>query len=377
MKVLQVSPFFDPHAGGVEAHVRAITEGLVRRGHELTVLTARFDPGLPSDETRDGYRIVRSRSLGVLFDTPLDFGTRTAIQSIEADVVHLHYPPPLTSYFAVRGLKGKTTPLCLTYHCDLYRPGPSGRFLTALYESLFLPGTLARAQRVIVHTRSYGETSAPLRGLPLEIIPSTVDLERFRPDISGDRIRERLAITGRRVLVFTGRLVPHKGVDLLLRALPGLPRDVVLVVVGRGPQLESLVALARRLDLEGRVRFCPEVSDEELPEFLRAADLFVFPSLNRLEGFGLAVAEAMASGLPVLTADMPGVREVIDPGVEGLLIEPHLASDLTAKILSLLDDAPRRHAMGLAARRRAEERYAAPKVVDALVRLYERLSEAG
>jgi glycosyltransferase involved in cell wall biosynthesis len=377
VRILQVSPFFDPHAGGVEAYVRRLTEELARRGHEVTVLTSRYEKALPVEEHRNGYRIVRSRTLGVLFDTPIDTGTRRLVRTIPADVAHIHYPPPLTSYFATRGLAGRSVPICLTYHCDLYRPGPVGRLLTALYEGLFLPPTLDRAKRIVAHTRTYADTSTPLRGRSVDVIPSAVDLDRFRPDVDGAAVRARLGLGGKRVILFTGRLVPHKGVDQILRALALLPDDVALVVVGRGPRLDALVGLARRLGLEGRVRFCPSVGDAELPAYFRAADLFVFPSRNRLEGFGLAVAEAMASGLPVVVADMPGVREVIEPGVEGLLADPLLLSDLAEKVRDLLDDPGRRASMGAAARRRAEARYGVGTVVDALVSLYGSLIEAG
>ncbi len=377
MRIVQVSPFYLPHAGGVEAHVRRLTEELVRRGHDLTVLTSRYDPALPAEESRDGYRILRSRTRGVVLDTPINTGTRKAIRGLPADIVHLHYPPPLTAYFATRGLRGRSTPVCLTYHCDLFRPGPAGRLLTAIYESLLLPGTLDRAQALIAHTESYVATSGPLRGRRVEIIPSAVDLQRFRPDIPGGAVRASLGLEGSRVLLFAGRLVPHKGVDTIVRALLRLPPDVALVVVGRGPGLDPLTALARRLGVAPRVRFCPNVSDEELPSYLRAADLFVFPSQNRLEGFGLAVAEAMACGLPVIVADMPGVRELITPGVEGLLTEPLLSSDLADRVDELLGDPARRLRMGGAGRRRAESRYGAATVVDALLRVYGSLSGAG
>lgn len=372
-----MTPFFDPHAGGVESYVREITNELARRGHELTVVTSRYDPRLPAEERRDGYRVLRTRTLGVVYNTPLDVGTTRTLRGLDADVVHVHYPPPFTSYFAARALRRRAVPLVMTYHCDLYLPGLLGRVLTGLYERLLLPATLRRVDQVIVHTRSYGVTSAPLRGRRLTIIPSTVDVHRFRPDLDGGPIRRRLGLEGKRVIEFTGRLVPHKGVDLVLRTLPGLPSDVALVVVGRGPRLEGLRALARRLGVEERVRFCPDVPDDALPSYLRVADLFVFPSQNRLEGFGLVVAEAMASGLPVVIADMPGVREVIEPGREGLLVEPLLGSDLAARLRELLDDPARRRAMGDAARRRAEERYSLETVVGSLIRTYEARSAAG
>jgi len=377
MRILQVTPYYHPHAGGVESHVRAIATEFARRGHEVTVLTSTPRKGLPAEEWIDGVRVVRAPTRAVLFNTPIDSGVRRLVREISADVVHLHYPPPLTAYYATRGLRGLSTPVCLTYHCDLYLAGPLGRFGTGLYERLFLPSTLRRADRIIVHTQSYGLTSRALRGRPLVIIPSSVDLTRFRPGPPNEALRRSLRLDNRRVLAFTGRLVPHKGIDSLLRALPLLPDDVTLLVIGRGPRLESLKASARRLRVENRVRFCAQVEDAELADHLRLAELFVFPSQNRLEGFGLAVAEAMAVGLPVLIADMPGVREVIEPGKEGILVEPMIPADFAEKIRTVLGDPERMRAMGSAARRRAEARYGVATVADQLIDLYRSLTEAG
>jgi glycosyltransferase involved in cell wall biosynthesis len=377
VRIVQVSPFFFPHAGGVESHVRSLAGEFARQGHDVTVVTSRHDPSLPVEEWFEGYRILRAKTWTVLYNTPIAPATRRLLSSVTGDVFHLHFPPPLTSYYAVRGLQRSRVPRCLTYHCDLYLGGVIGSLLTGLYSALFLPPTLGRVERVIAHTRSYADTSRALRGRPLAIIPSGVDTRRFRPDLDGSAIRERLGLLGRRVLVFTGRLVPHKGVDVILRALRELPDDVALILVGHGPRLTELLSLARRLGVGSRVRFCTEVSDEELPLYLRAADLFVFPSQNRLEGFGLVVAEAMASGLPVIIADMPGVREVIEPGREGLLVEPLIAHDLVARIRELLDDPVRRAAMGAAARKRAVERYSLEIVAQQLLTVYEGLRATG
>jgi glycosyltransferase involved in cell wall biosynthesis len=376
VRIVQVSPFFYPHAGGVESHVRGIAREFAREGHDVTVVTARYRRQLPASESFEGYRVLRSRSLGMVFGTPLDLAIGRTLRSLDADVVHLHYPPPLSSYFATRGLERRPVPVCLTYHCDLFLPGLGGRFLTQLYQRVFLPRTLRRVDRIVVHTQSYGSTSAMLQGRDLAVIPSAVDLDRFRPGLNAAGLRADLRLEGKRVIAFTGRLVPHKGVDVILEALPLLPKDVVLLVVGAGPRLPSLIGHSRRLSLVDRVRFCPSVSDDDLPRYLALADLFVFPSQNRLEGFGLVVAEAMAAGLPVVIADMPGVREVIEPGKEGLLAEPLLATDLAAKVKTLLEDPDLAHRMGAAGRRRAEERYGPATVVRQLLSLYEDLRAA-
>jgi glycosyltransferase involved in cell wall biosynthesis len=377
VRIVQVSPFFAPHTGGVESYVRNLAREFAREGHDVTVVTSRYERRLPLEERFEGYRILRARSLFVAANTPFDWGTAGVLRRVDADVVHLHYPPPLTSYFATRGLVHRRVPVCLTYHCDLDLPGWFGRRLAGAYQRFFLPPTLRGVDRVVVHTRSYGVTSAMLRGRDLAVIPSVVDLDRFRPGLDADPVRRALRLEGKRVLAFTGRLVPHKGVNVILEALASLPSDVVLLVIGAGPRLPNLVGLARRLDVEDRVRFCPAVSDADLPFYLALADVFVFPSQNRLEGFGLAVAEAMAIGLPVVVADLPGVREVIEPGVEGLLVEPLIATDVAAKVRALLDDPALARRMGEAARRRAEARYGLPTVAGQLLSLYEALRAAG
>ncbi|HZY70099.1 MAG TPA: glycosyltransferase family 4 protein [Thermoplasmata archaeon] len=379
MRIVQVAPFFHPHAGGVESHVRAISAELVRQGHDVTVVTSAHDRRLPLRDELDGVHVVRFPTSAVVYNTPIAAGVGRLVREVAsgADVAHLHFPPPVTAYSASRALRRSGVPTCLTYHCDLYLPGVLGRILTGIYGRVFLPPTLDRVGRVIVHTRSYGATSAPLRGRDLAIIPSSVDVQRFRPDLDAGPLRAKLGLDGHRVIAFAGRLVPHKGVDGVLRILPELPNDVDFVVIGRGPRLPVLRGLARRLGVEDRVRFLTEVTDDELPTHLRMADLFVFPSQNRLEGFGLVVAEALATGLPVVIADMPGVREVIEPGREGLLVEPMIAGDLGARVRELLDDPERRRRMSTAARRRAEERYALPKVARELTDVYSTLRAAG
>lgn len=373
MRIVEVCPFFYPHAGGVESHVRTISRALAARGHDVTVVTSRYQRTLPREESFEGYRIVRVPTLATLLNTPIDPAVSRILRRIPADVAHLHYPPPVTPYFAARHLTRRGVPLCLTYHCDLYLPGVGGVLLAGLFERIFLPRILGSAAAVVVHTASYGRTSRSLRDRPLEIIPSVVDLDRFQPGLPATELRRSLRLEGRRVILFTGRLVPHKGVDVILRALLWLPADVSAVIVGSGPRLSDLVQESRRLGVGDRVRFCPSVSDDDLPSYLALADLFVFPSQNRLEGFGLAIAEALSAGLPVVVADMPGVREVITPGVEGLLVEPLIAKDLAEKVVTLLQNPDLSRRMGEAGRRRAEQRYGLDTVLGQLIALYERI----
>ena len=376
MKIVQVCPFYVPHPGGVESHVRRLSTELVREGHEVTVLTSRYDPELPAAEVLDGVHVVRVPVRGVLFNTPIDPRVGKVLRTLSADIVHLHYPPPLTSYFAARGLRPGHPPVVLTYHCDLYLPGPWGRLLTSTFERVMLPQVLRVADRIIVHTKSYGQTSANLRNRAIDVVPSLVDVELYRTPAHVEELRQELGLSDRRILVFTGRLVPHKGFDTGIRALSLLPKDVTMLVIGSGPNLPALASLARRLRVAGRVRFLTHVGDGELPRYLALGDVFVYPSQNRLEGFGLAIAEAMAAGLPVVIADMPGVREVIEEGREGLLAHPMIPEDFARQVQRLLDDREAAQRMGAAGRLRAQERYGVATITRQIVALYESLRNA-
>jgi 1,2-diacylglycerol 3-alpha-glucosyltransferase len=374
MRIVQVCPFFAPHVGGVETHVEMISAELARRGHEVHVLTSRHQRSLSEHEQDPrGFWIHRAWTLGTVLATPLALGTTRALERLSADVAHLHYPPPLTSYLASRGLRRRGVPVVLTYHCDLYLEGWWGAILTGLYERVLLPPTLDAAGRIVVHTASYARTSRCLAGRPFVAIPSLVDTERFQPREPDPDLRARLGADGRRVLLFVGRLVPHKGLEDLLRALEELPPDVLLVVVGEGPRRETWETLARNRGLSQRVRFLGAVPDADLPRYHALASVVVLPSQNRLEGFGLAVVEAMASGRPVVVADLPGVREVVEAGRDGLLAEPLLPEDLARHCRFLLEDPEAARRMGAEARASALAKYRKELVVDRLEALYQEL----
>ena len=380
MRILQVCPFFAPHVGGVETHVEMVSRELARRGHEVTVLTSAHLKGLPETErTPEGILIRRVRSSGTVFRTPLALSTGRVLRGLEPrpEVVHLHYPPPVTSYLAARALRSSGLPVCLTYHCDLFMDGPLGIALTAVYDRIFLPTTLNVARRIVVHAASYARTSRALQGRAIAVIPSLVDTQRFHPREDDQELRRAIGAEGRSVVLFVGRLVPHKGVEDLLLAVPDLPSDALLVVAGDGPHRRSLEELARGRGIESRVRFVGAVSDEDLPRYHAVAAVVALPSQNRLEGFGLAIVEAMASGRPAVVADLPGVREVIEDGVDGLLSEPLLSEDLARKCSSLLNDPERRRMMGRRARESALAKYQVSVVVDQLEALYRTMAAKG
>ncbi len=343
---------------------------LKRRGHDVTVVTSQHG-GVASAEEVHGIPIVRSKVLLTLFRSPVTPALTDDLETIPADLYHAHSPPPVTSYFAARTAERTGVPLVVTYHCDLEIPSPLGPIVTEFYRRTVEAYSMGQASGVIATTHTYAATSRSLWKMAPVVIPNAVDAQRFNPQVSGFSVRRRHEIPeGEPLVIFVGRLVRHKGIEYLLQAIRQL--EARLLVIGGGDYAGKLRGLAESLGLGEKVVFVGHVPESEKPEYFAACDLLVLPSVSRLEAFGIAALEAMASGKPVVVSDVPGVREVIDDGVEGLLAEPMNPDDIAIKVRHLLEDPQERKAMGLAGRRKVEKSFTVQKVVDGLEALYQR-----
>jgi glycosyltransferase involved in cell wall biosynthesis len=375
MRIAQVAPYLAPHVGGVESHVEVVSAELARRGHDVTVVTSRLE-GTPTVEARDGYVVRRVRQRANLFTTPVTPALGAALDEVAPDVVHAHSPPPLSSYFASRWTRRHGVPFVLTYHCDLEIPMPGGATLVEIYRRTLGRATVRAADALVATTRTYAQTSRALWSRSdVHVVPNCVDTERFTPDGQGaERVRRRHLIPASApIALFVGRLTFHKGIEEFLRAAEGTG-DVVHLVVGDGPKREAFEAMAQASSARKRIVFAGRVDAADLPAYYRAASVGVLPSTSRLEAFGIAALECMASGRPVVVSDIPGVTEVIEPDVTGALAEPLDAADLAKKIVRLTRDAELAASMGKAARARVLERFTLGAVADQLEDIYGKLA---
>ena len=193
------------------------------------------------------------------------------------------------------------------------------------------------------------------------MIPYGLDPRAFPAPAAADAGRTSATPT----VLFVGRLVAYKGVDVLLRAMAGVPAS--LVVVGDGPLRGPLEALARELGVGGAVRFLGHVSDAERLEWYRRADLLVLPSVSRQEAFGMVQVEAMLAGRPVVSTALPtGVPWVNRDGESGLVVPPRDVEQLRAALLRLCGDAALRSSLGAGARARALEHFTASRMCGAI-----------
>jgi len=371
VKIAQVSPWFSPHLGGVESHVRSLSRELAARGHQVTVVTSRHDPSLPPEESIDGFRVVRVKPRLIVMRTPITPKMRATLRGLPVDVVHTHSPPPLASHYAGAVAEERGIPYVVTYHCDVDLPSAWGIFAESVYRRSLGASTLRNADQVVVTTRTYGATSRAVWRYNPVVVPNAVDHRRFRPDIDASSVRQRLKIPPEApVVLLVGRIVPHKGVEHLVEAARYVP-DARFLVVGEGSRLEAMKRFAHTMGVANRVRFLGRVSEENLPKVYAACDVFVLPSVSRLEAFGIVALEAMATAKPVIVADIPGVREVIEDGREGLLADPMNARDLAEKIRRLLGDPEARRVMGERGREKVLESFGIEGVTDRIESLYQ------
>ena len=219
------------------------------------------------------------------------------------------------------------------------------------------------------HTRRFAGVPASR----LRVITNGIDIDRFAdaPAVSPADLTSLGLTTGRKTIVSVGRLDSVKALDVLLHALALLPDqlDPQLLIVGDGPERPRLQRLVTRLSLQQQVFFAGPRRD--VPAILKAAELFVMPSL--FEGFGLAALEAMAAGLPVIATRTAGLTDLIDSNSTGLLVPTGNPQQLAQAITTLLSDPPRAARLATAAGAHARDHFSLHRTIAEYTALYRQL----
>lgn len=361
LRIAEVVATFPPYRGGTGNVCFHNARELARRGHEVHVFTI-ARPGAPKREERAGLYLHRLRPLVRSGNAGFLPGLLWSLRGF--DVIHLHYPFFGSECVALAAWASRT-PLIVTYQHDVHLPGVMG-WVEWLLRQTVVRWTLRRARRVLFSSGDYAEAShvRPFlkdRADRIGILPNGVDTSVFCPGTASSGLRECLGLQcGEQVaLLVAGLDRAHyfKGVDVFLDALSRLPPTIRGLIVGDGDLRPTYEATVERLGLSSRVRFAGRVADEDLPDYYRLADVTVLPSVTMGEAFGLVLVESMACGTPVIASSLPGVRSVVDHGVNGLLVKPGEPVLLGQAITEILGDEARRCTMGSRGRAKAEEQY--------------------
>ena len=355
-----------PATGGAEMQARMLAAALVRAGHRISVLAPRIDDAHPVHEVLDGVPVrrlgyPRIKGLGAML-LNLRFAAWLLLHQREFDAIHIHMMHNLAG--AAGWLKPWLRPRVAVkvsgaaeFHGGILDPGLQGQWKHRLLN--FGARRLDIYQCISLHTLQMLRNA----GYPehrLHLIPNAVDASRFDPGQAGREGPVRV--------VFAGRHVPVKALDVLLRAwaLVRAPEGSLLVLAGDGPEHAGLVQLAHELDIESRVEFPGMVRD--IPGLFRAASLYV--QASHQEGLPNAVLEAMASALPVVATRVSGHEDVVRDGTTGLLVPPADPPALARALQTLVDSPDLRQRMGAAGRESVLDGYSPQRVLDQLLQLY-------
>jgi glycosyltransferase involved in cell wall biosynthesis len=371
LRIAHLTATFPPYPGGAGNTCYRFAIGQAERGNHVEVFTAPAEGEAPDPGGAIIHRIEPTVAVG---NAPL----LPRLARLEGfDVIHLHYPfifgAELTLLARLRR-RSREAALIVHYKNRLLGGGPRGALFEA-YEHSIAPALIRSADRVLVlsedHARSVPYLRRALERTPERLIemPNGVDTEAFSPGVDHSGLRERLGIGSDDVaaafVATLDRAHHFKRLDLAIAALARADaRNLHLIVAGGGELLEGFRTAATEAGVGSRVHFLGPVPHAELPDVLRACDLFALTT-EPPESFGIVLIEALACGLPAIATDYPGVRAVIDDGETGYLLpagDPAAAAAALDRMVALGREG--RVAIGTEGRRRCEQRWAWPALLD-------------
>ncbi|MGW2774244.1 glycosyltransferase family 4 protein [Streptomyces olivaceoviridis] len=365
-KTLIITNDFPPRPGGIQAFLHnmalrldpgrlVVYASTWKRGREGAEATAAFDAEQP-------FTVVRDRTTMLL---PTPRATRRAVGLLREHgcaSVWFGAAAPLGLMAPALRKAGAERLVATTHgHEAGWAQLPAARqLLRRIGESTDTMTYLGE------YTRSRIATAlTPQAASRMAQLPPGVDEKTFHPGSGGDEVRARLGLTDRPVVVCVSRLVPRKGQDTLIRAMPRIlaaEPDAVLLIVGGGPYEKDLRRLAHETGVAGSVRFTGAVPWSELPAHYGAGDVFAMPCRTRrggldVEGLGIVYLEASATGLPVVAGDSGGAPDAVLEGETGWVVRGGSVEQTAERIVALLADAGLRRRMGERGRRWVEERW--------------------
>jgi phosphatidylinositol alpha-mannosyltransferase len=371
VKIGIVVPFSWSFWGAVVEHAELQAAALEARGHEVRLVMGNDPPGQftralhprvgrhgdpPANVIPVGRSVIvpANGSLPNIVLSPRSFfRVRRVLEREQFDVLHLH--EPMTPAICVAVLALATTPMVATHHAS----GDLGWMRFGMPAWGFLMDRVD--QRIAVSERARASIERWVDG-PIEIVPNGVLI----PDEAQPGGREH-------TIVFAGRHEPRKGLHVLLRAWPEIRRrtGARLAIAGADPLAVRLL-LSRIGVPDDGIDVVGLLSQDSLTDLLRSTKALVAPSLGG-ESFGMVLTRAFACATPVVASDIEGYREVMTSETAVMVPAGDVAA-LADAVETLLGDEPRREAMGAAARRLAEERYAWADIAARLERIYERVT---
>lgn len=374
-KVLQAAKWYCPEVGGIETVALAITDA-VREKADIEVLVCSGKKEKETGYNADGVYVYRAKTLFKLMSTPisLDYLRAFSKMSRDVDIIQLHAPFPLSDLALLLSRKSRKVKKTLWYHCDVVKQ----RKVMLFYKPL-LNWVLKKVDKVYVASRSIAEQSPYLSKYldKVEVIPFGISSSDYMRAEKFPILSDNLYDKSKVKILFVGRLVYYKGIDVLIEAMSRVD-GAELFIIGGGELDEKLKARVTELGISDKVHFMGRLPQRELFAAFSDCDIFVLPSVKRSEAFGLVQLEAMVYGKPVINTSLPtAVPEVSLHGETGLTVEPGNVDELATAMTTLVNDRELRMKFGSQAKKRCEEEYSLKKMQETLYASYLELTKDG
>jgi glycosyltransferase involved in cell wall biosynthesis len=375
MKVLFVIRYFHPFVGGTEKQALTLASHLVANGIDVTILTSRFRYSWQRTECIQNVQVIRLPSPRIKVIGALVFLTCLACYLITRrnhySIIHT-FQIGYTSFVSILLAMVLRIPSLIKV-ASSGSGGDIQRAKRTAWGKLCL--LIAKSATRIIAVSDSVKKELMNEHVPpaaIESIANGVDLDLYEPYRDKPAMRRRSRLPDKNTIIYTGRLSPEKGIDVLVRSFAHLvqTQPCQLLIIADGPEQASVVKLIAEHNLDGSVLLVSNA--EEVAPYLKASDLFVLPS--RFEGLSNALLEAMACGLPVISTRVGGSRDIIEEGVNGLLVEADATDQLRAAMERMLCDRQLAAALGTNARAAVEAKHDMRMIANAYGALYRDLS---
>lgn len=362
MHIANFTNTYLPVISGVVRSVRSFRDELTRQGHNVFIFAQEHADFVDKDPFIFRYPSLNlPTGVDIPAAIPLSPFMDRLLPAIKLDVIHTHHPFLLGQTAATKAHE-LNLPLVFTFHTQYreythYVPFSADTVQNFLKNAVdrWLEDFMRRCQHIIIPSESMREILVNQYGLKdrFTVIPTGIDLEAYQT-ASGDGIRKKRHWEKDLVMISVGRLAPEKNWPLLLQATALVLKDhphFRFVLIGDGPERKNLEALAKELGIRKRVTFLGSIAFSDIPDYMKAANLFGFASVTETQG--LATLEAMAAGLPVVAVDGSGTRDILKHGQQGYLVK-NSAEALAAGIKKMLSAPDRMQRFAEAAYKKAQ-----------------------
>ena len=334
-RILIILNYYYPYVSGVSEYARVLAQELVRKGNTVTVLTSNHAK-LAEEEWINGVRVLRTPVLCKISKGTVSpaFIPKAVRLAKDADIVNMHLPM-IESGMISKGIDKRK--LLVTYHCDIHLPDSAFNRLILKCMDFSNRICLKKSCRIAVQTKDYAGHSRVAYRYQDKFTETATPIKDYnRKEVTHEK--------GKTVIGFCGRLVQEKGIDVLLKAYEILCREAEPLILKIGGDYKGVAGGSIYADLKRHaedhhlqnVVFTGKLREEEMEEFYSSLDVFVLPSINSLEAFGMVQVEAMYCGTPVVATDSYGVRTIVEKTGMGVVVKRNNPESLAEGLREVL-----------------------------------------